>query len=235
MLRGGEIERRRANVFEIVGAWLHVWVPPRDVEIPPVPWRKLAYWTAGGLVLLGIALAIMVPRIDSGKERRAAADRAENARFVAQHRREIATEQVAHHGADPSLRPRAGASPAQRQAARDQLVRRASAAVLADAKARSASGQIPLPVSGPADCAAHPGTTLAGRFGVLDCFVIASRIKRTARNVGGAAGFPFRAVVDFRHFSYAWCKEEGIPGELVIPNPKLVVALPRACQDPNAP
>src|SRR4051812_9326358 len=40
MRHGGETERR-ANVLEIVGAWLHLWVPPRDVEIPPVPWRKL--------------------------------------------------------------------------------------------------------------------------------------------------------------------------------------------------
>jgi hypothetical protein len=235
MHHGGETRPRRASVFEIVGAWLHVWVPPRDVDIPPVPWRKLAYWTAGGLVLLGIALAIMVPRIDAGKHRRAAADAAETARFQAANRRQIAAAQTAKHGAAATLRPAAGASPAQRQAARQQLVRHVTAAVLADAKHRSATGQIPLAVSGPADCAAHPGTTLTGRFGVLDCFVIASRIKKTQRNVAGAAGFPFRAVIDFRHYAYVWCKEEGIPGELVIPNPKLVVALPRACQDPNQP
>jgi hypothetical protein len=233
MGRGGESTARRASVFEVVGAWLHVWVPPRDVEIPPVPWRKLAYWTAAALVLLGVALAIMIPRIDAGKERRAAADAAKTARFQAANRRRITAEQTPHHGADAALRPPARASAAQQQAARQQLVRRVAADVLADARARAAKGQISVAVDGPSSCSAHPGTTLTRRFGVLDCFVIASRIKKTARNSAGAAGFPFRAVVDFRRFSYAWCKVEGIPGELVIPDPKLVVALPRACQVPD--
>jgi hypothetical protein len=36
MATGGEMPRR-ASIFEIVGAWLRIWTPPRDVEIPPVP------------------------------------------------------------------------------------------------------------------------------------------------------------------------------------------------------
>jgi len=35
MATGGEMPRR-ASIFEIVGAWLRLWTPPRDVEIPPV-------------------------------------------------------------------------------------------------------------------------------------------------------------------------------------------------------
>ena len=112
-------------------------------------------------------------------------------------------------------------------------MRRVAGVVLADARARFARHAIPFPVSGPATCGAHQGTTLTGRFGVLDCFVVATKIKKTANTTAGAAGYPFRAVVDFRRFTYTWCKVDGIPGELVIPDPRLVVALPRACQDPN--
>jgi hypothetical protein len=108
-----------------------------------------------------------------------------------------------------------------------------AAAVLADARARAAKGTIPYAVQGPSNCAAHAGTTLRGRFGVLDCFVVASEIHRTSRNSAGAAGYPFRAVVDFRRFTYTWCKVEGIPGEMMVPDPRLVVALPRACQVPD--
>jgi len=60
---------RRASIFEIVGAWLRLWTPPRDVEIPPVPWKKLALWTGAAIVVVGAALAVMVPRIDSGPVR----------------------------------------------------------------------------------------------------------------------------------------------------------------------
>ena len=66
--------QRRASVLEILGAWLHVWTPPRDVEIPPVPWRKLAIWAGVGAVVLGVALAVMIPRINEGKDERAAAE-----------------------------------------------------------------------------------------------------------------------------------------------------------------
>jgi hypothetical protein len=232
MRHGGETAER-ANVFEIVGAWLHLWVPPRDVEIPPVPWRKLAFGAAAGLVLLGVALAILVPRIDQGKERRSAAENAAIARSRAENRRRIIAEQRPHHGADVALKPPTGASATEQQAARAALVRRVAADVLADAKARVVNHTVPFPVSGPSTCSAHQGTTLTGRFGLLDCFVVAAKIKKTARTTAGEAGYPFRAVVDFRRFTYSWCKVEGIPGELMIPDPRLVVALPRACQDPN--
>jgi hypothetical protein len=232
MHRGGETQRRRASVFEIVGAWLHVWVPPRDVDVPPIPWRKLALGTAAGLVLFGIALAIIVPRIDNGKQQRARADAAQEARFRLENRRRIIHEQTPRHGADAALKPPAGASPAQRQTARAQLVDHVRDAIWTDAQARSAKGEL-KPLDGPTRCAAHQGTTLTGRFGLLDCFVVAQRIKKTARTAAGSIGYPFRAVVDFKRYSYAFCKVEGIPGELVIPDPRLVVALPRACQDPN--
>ena len=40
--------------------------------IPPVPWRKLAIWAGVVALVLGVALAVMIPRINEGKETRAA-------------------------------------------------------------------------------------------------------------------------------------------------------------------
>ena len=43
--------QRRASILEIVGVWLHVWTAPRDVVIPPVPWRKLLLWGGAGMAI----------------------------------------------------------------------------------------------------------------------------------------------------------------------------------------
>jgi hypothetical protein len=233
MRHGGETARR-ANVLEVVGAWLHVWVPPRDVEIPPVPWRKLAIGAGIGVVVLGAALAIMIPRIDAGKESRAAQEAATRARAQVENKARIRREQAAHHSGAPELKPPAGASPGQRAAARAQLVTRLEDDVMADARARAAQGLI-RPVAGPTSCRPARGYVGGKTFGVMDCFVVARHIERTERTAAGAIGYPFRAVVDYRHYTYAWCKVEGIPGEGMIPDPRKLVALPNACQAPNTP
>jgi hypothetical protein len=223
---------RRANALEIVGAWLHVWVPPRDVEIPPVPWRKLALGTGIGVVVLGAALAILIPRIDSGKESRAAQDATSRARAQVQNQARVRREQAAHHGGAPALKPPAGASGAQRTSARTQLVADLQDDVMADARDRAAHGQMRR-VEGPTTCRPNPSYTGGRAFGVMDCYVIARHIQKTSRTAAGAIGYPFRAVVDYRHFTYAWCKVEGIPGEMMIPDPHKLVELPAACQVPN--
>src|SRR3712207_7944463 len=32
-------EEHRLSRWEVLGAWLRLWTPPREVEVPPVPWR----------------------------------------------------------------------------------------------------------------------------------------------------------------------------------------------------
>src|SRR5688500_9153496 len=65
-------ERPRASRIEILGAWLHLWTPPRDVVVPPVPWRKVALGAAG-LALLGVFAALVsAPAIDAAKDEGAA-------------------------------------------------------------------------------------------------------------------------------------------------------------------
>jgi hypothetical protein len=231
MATGGET-RRKASPFEVVGAWLRVWTPPRDVDIPPVPWRKLAYGTVAALVVLGAALAVLVPRIDAGKASRAQRDAAFQARARAANRLRIVHEQRPRHGAAAGLKPPAGASAAERQAARARLLGQVEASVLADAQARARAGEI-RKVQGPTTCSITPGTKAGGAIGVYDCFTVTRRIAPSKRTVAGEIGYPFRAVVDFTAFSYAWCKTEQFPGEKLIPDPRLVVQLPAACRAPN--
>jgi hypothetical protein len=223
---------RRASVFEIVGAWLRLWTPPRDVEIPPVPWRKLAIGAVVGALVLAGALAILIPRIDAGKERRAASDRAFQAHARAVNRERVVHEQRPRHGSAAALRPPAGASPAERAAAKARLLASVEAAILADSRARAKTGEM-RSVDGPTTCAPAPGAKAGGAVGAFDCFTVARAIHATSRTAAGSIGYPFRAIVDFRRYSYAWCKAEQFPGEKLIPDPKLVVQLPPACRTPG--
>jgi hypothetical protein len=231
MAPGGETQRR-ASVFEIVGAWLRLWTPPRDVDIPPVPWRKLIYGTVAGLVVIGAALAVLVPRIDAGKQSRAAQAAAAEAHARAANRERIVHEQRPRHGADAALKPPAGASAAEAEAARTRLLGRVEAAILADSQARARAGEIRT-VEGPTTCSVAPGSKAGGAVGVYDCLTITRRIARSEHNPAGTIGYPFRAIVDYRSFSYAWCKTEQFPGEMLIPDPRLVVRLPAACRAPG--
>ncbi len=55
-------------------------------------------------------------------------------------------------------------------------------------------------------------------------------IASTDTNIGGKLGYPFRAVLDFERFSVAWCKTNPVPGERVVPDPRTVLELPKACR-----
>jgi hypothetical protein len=231
MRRGAEKERR-ANFLEVVGAWLHIWVPPRDVFIPDVPWKKLGIGFGIGAVVLAAALAVMIPRIDHTKSRNAALYRADRARADRAYRERIIKLQRPRHAAAPSARMPANASAAERAAAREGLVHRVEASILADAKSRAATGEI-RPVEGPTTCDPAAGSPTTGPVGVFDCFVVTVPIKATTGNIPGSIGYPFRAVVNFDEASYTWCKTEQVPGEMLVLAPDKVVHLPPECQAPK--
>jgi hypothetical protein len=220
---------RKASPFEILGAWLHVWTPPRGVEIPPVPWRKLAIGFGVGALLVGIVLAILVPRIDSTKDRNAAEEAAFQAKVQREQSARITKAKRASFGEAKSLAPGAGASASEIEDARGKLRSAMQADLYADAKARGASGEI-KPVTGPPDCQRAPGTPEAGDYGVFDCFLPTSEIPATQRNMAGSLGYPWRAVVHYDTFTYAYCRSEPIPGEKAVVVDNAAIQLPDACQ-----
>jgi hypothetical protein len=238
MRTGGET-KRKASLPATVGAWLKVWTPPRDVEVAPPPsGRTLAIAAALLVVVVAGAAALIVPAIDAGKERDAAAQAREDAARREASRRETIREQRPRTLEVASLQPAAGAPDAQVLSAREALLRRAEAAISEDARARADAGELegnpqgtqcePYPKR--SDRADWPDRDLAAGRGVYDCLVFVRAVPKTETSIGGQVGYPFRAVVDFDRFSITWCKTNPVPGERVVPDPRTVLELPKACR-----
>jgi hypothetical protein len=227
--------------METVGAWLRLWTPPRDAIVPPVPWRRLAI---GGLVaaivLTGVGL-LVIPDIGSSKRNAREREQAqENRRALAERRRLIA-EQRPRFGRAP--RPGGGgplSRPRERRA-RQALLRRVEDSIAADARRRVRAGQLEGSIAR-VECSPAPASitrrgaevTLRRSSDAYDCLAVTRDIPRSRLNVGGRLGYPFKAVVDFRRFRYAWCKTNPVAGERAVPDPRLVVPLPRACSGPRS-
>jgi hypothetical protein len=226
---------RRASLPETVGAWLRLWTPPRDVEVPPVPVRALVVGAAVLALAVAGGAAVLVPRIDESKQRRAAADARERAQRQAARRAAVIAQQRPRRLVMAGLRPPAGAGAAAQVAARTALLARAEREIGADARRRAAAGEL-SGRPGATDCEPYPPRDvpperdLSARAGVYNCLVVVRAIEATETNVAGRLGYPFRAVLDFRAFSLAWCKTNPVPGEQVAPDPRTVVELPRACR-----
>jgi hypothetical protein len=195
----------RMSRWETVGAWLHVWTPPKGIDVPPVPWRKLWLWATLAVVVISGAAALAVPRIDEGKRKgsaerareTAAADSAERARLRADQRVHTAT---APTGAD--------------------MVTALEAAITTDAKARVRAKTITGPVL---TTRCDPTSVAVAQFPqshVYKCFV------KTSTGVPGqdgdvlGTGYPFVATIYTTDRRLAWCKqnphadEKGMRGDV---------------------
>lgn len=214
-------EPRKLGRMETLSAWLGLW-KPRDAEVPPVPWRKVAI----GLSVLGVLLVVVavlaVPAIRSGKEEGAAREERAAAEARERRRERLREEQAAHHGRG---------RPARDGAARAALLERVKASIAADARRRAAAGELGGGPVRRVDCRPSPGSGGGGSAGraSFGCTAVTREIPAGPRNVPGALGHPFVAVVDFRTGGYAWCKTNPVPGERVVPDPRDVVELPREC------
>src|SRR3954469_7078806 len=131
MHSGASSAEPRLSRWEILGAWLHVWTPPKGLEVPPVPWRKVAAWAALAVLVIGAAAALAVPRIDQSKEKGAAERAREAAAAVNAERARLRADQSIHRLAIP-----AGVS----------AVGALESAITADAKERVAAKTISGPV-----------------------------------------------------------------------------------------
>jgi hypothetical protein len=212
--RRPERDPRRLGPFETLGAWLRIWTPPRGVEPPPVPWRRIAVGAIVLSLVLGAAAVVVVPAIDRGKREHSAREKRDAARRQEARARRLAEEGRLRRG---SARPPAGLSrlsPARQREARTTLVRSLEAAVTRDARGRVRRGELEGPVLG-ARCTIEPPSQrfierdLSRRAGAYDCLAI------TRRGEGGRflVGDFFRGRVDYRRFTYTWRKVCLPPGE----------------------
>jgi hypothetical protein len=212
----------KANPLEVLGAWLRVWTPPRDVEIPPVPWRKVAYLGAGLLVLAAIVALVIAPAVDTGK--REEADRQARAAAAAKQRREATArrDQRARTGGDPGL------APARTAAERSAVVAAVQRAITADANRRFAQGTVTSRTRS-TSCDPFPaGAAASPRRAAYDCTALIREILGQGRP--GRLGYPFRAIVDFESATWTFCKVNPIPSEQSLPDPRTIVPLPAACR-----
>jgi hypothetical protein len=205
--------------------------------VPPVPWRRLG---VAGLVagaLLGALAAYAIPRIEGSKERAEEREEEEAARRLANRRRRLIAEQRAMRGR--ARTPAGRLSPAAERRARAGLLRTVERAITADARRRIQAGEL----EGAAlstQCVPSPSSVerigaerdLTRDVDAYDCLAVSREIPATGLNPAGALGHPFRAVVDFRRFTFAWCKTNPVPGERAVPEPGEVPPLPRACRGP---
>jgi hypothetical protein len=230
MRRTGDPDRPpKAKPLEVLGAWLHIWTPPRDVEIPPVPRRWAAALGVGALALVALVAFVVMPAIDTDK--RADADRRARAAAEAKAQRDaqVRRDQTPRTGGDPELAP--ATTPEDRRT----LVHELETAITTDANARFAAGTVSSRTRS-TDCAPFLGgppaeDDPARTRATYDCTALIREIR--GENSSGRLGYPFRAIVDFRAASWTFCKVNPIPSEQSIPDPRTVVPLPAACRAPS--
>ncbi len=202
--------------------------------------RKLKFAAAATVAaLLIIALAIAVPALQSSADKRAARDARARAATVVAERARLTRVQQPHRGEARSLLPAAGASDAAKLSARAALVERVRQSVLVDARARVVTGELEGPVRkvlcaplqrtsvGSTDVSVGDERDLTKHYGRYDCVAAKRDVVQTGKVVG-TFGYPFIAAVDFRKFTYVWCRDGAkAPGERG--QALAVVRIARAC------
>jgi len=202
----------RLAAWEVVGAWLRVWTPPRGARVPPVPWEALL----AAVAVLAVAGVVIAGEVREGRDRAQAREAAARAERAERRRGAQAYEQRA------TLLSLAGAPDV---AAIERAISR-------EARRRHAAGEL-VRRPGATRCRPGPEEDLAAPKVVLECLTATGRVLQPG-TPAGTIGYPFRAVVDRPARRVAFCATNPIPGERVAPDPEDLVRLPAPCRDPDA-
>jgi hypothetical protein len=173
--------------------------------------RTVVLWGGGAVALLVVVAIIAV--VLNAKADRDARQRAADARAVAAERVRLTKLQAPHRGAARNLLPPADATDQERLAARAALVHAVERRITRDAQARVRSGEIEGPIRasecGPylrAPDAVPDDRVLTKTIGRYDCVAVKDDIKGDTGSSVGRLGYPFVAALDFRRFTYVWCR-----------------------------
>jgi hypothetical protein len=192
----------RATRWEILGAWLRIWTPPRDVEIPPIPRRTAALIALALAAATVVAALTITPAVDRAKQRSAASEARRLAASNRAQRAALRRDQRVQTARAPTVARLYAAG--RHAAARAVLVRAAQASVAGDARARVAAGEFEVPVR-EVRCRPRRGG-VAPRVR-LSCFAVTSQTARVA------VGQPFDVAGSLRTGRYAWCHLNPPPAE----------------------
>jgi hypothetical protein len=211
----------RASGLETLGAWMRIWTPPKDVVVPPVPKRKLLLGAVATAAALAAAAAVIVPKIDQGKQVGAQRAREQRAVLVARETARLRKDQALHRGRSARALRLKDPVAAKRAAVADL-----EAAITADSRQRARKGLLDGPVTG-TSCDPAP-STITRKSASYKCFVTTGEVNRSVRGAPFVTGYPFVATIQYRDFSYAWCKTNPGAGERGGP-PLAKVKLSPAC------
>jgi hypothetical protein len=201
----------RLKPWEVVGAWTGVWTAPKDVEVPPVPVKKLLLWGLAALVVIGALLALIIPPLEHGKQLGAERAAKQEAQAVAALAATLRADQSVHRAAFQT----APVSSLER-------------AITADARARVAAGKIAGPITGTRCGPSGESVRVYPSSAVYHCFVTAKNFQGEGKDVL-ATGYPFLATIYYAKHQLAWCKLNPQPGEKTRGKGLAHVPLSRVC------
>jgi hypothetical protein len=194
----------------------------------------MAIWggAALGVAVVAVVAVVFTIVINHRNERNAQRDK----KAIAAERVRLRRLQAPHRGSAVQLRPAAGASDQTLLAARAALVRNVEGAITRDAQARDRAGELQGPISrtdcGPllkARAAIPDDRTLSKSIGRYDCVAIKRSVNSQAGQTVGDLGYAFVAALDFKRFTYVWCRNTPAQGERGASIALAFVRLDRAC------
>lgn len=173
---------------------------------------RRALLALAAVLLVGLAVWL-VPQLVDYRHHSDEQTRSSQAKLVAAERARLTAEQRPHHGRATGLRPPAGASPARQIAARRRLVVQVESSITTDARARIAAGLLEGQAPTGTRCGplvrnqvAGDEADLAKAIGRYSCVAVVRDAVQRGHKVG-IFGIPFVAAVDFRRYTYVWCKD----------------------------
>jgi hypothetical protein len=173
---------------------------------------------AAGVLAAVAAVAATAVLVTDARRDREARDRASQRRLVAAEVKRLRRIQAPHRGAARALRPPRGATTRQRLAARHALVEAVERRITRDARARATAGELEGPIAG-TECgpllrsrdAVPDDRRLDRAIGRYDC--LAAKAGAQPGESVGSFGYPFVAALDFRRFTFVWCRNTPAQGE----------------------
>jgi hypothetical protein len=194
--------------------------------------RTLVVWASVVAGVLAVAVIALV--LNAVVSNRDARERKASAKAIAAERVRLKRLQAPHRGSATQLAPAADASDLDRLNAREALVRAVEASITRDARARERTGELKGPIArtecGPllkAQDAVPDDRVLSKAIGRYDCVAVKSSVIGGAGQSVGRLGFPFVAALDFKKFTYVWCRNT--PGQGERGAALAFVRLDRAC------
>jgi hypothetical protein len=190
------------------------------VRAPRLRGRKRTYVVWGGAAALVVVVAVIAVVLNSVVSDRNKREDAEAKKAVAAEKARLKRIQAPHRGSATQLKPAAGASDQTVLAARAALVRDVEGSITRDAQARDHAGELKGPIShtecGPllkAKDAIPDDRILTKPIGRYDCVAVKRSITGEAGQSVGRLGYAFVAALDFKRFTYVWCRNTPAQGE----------------------